>query len=516
MRAMAVIVAVAVAHLVGCSDEQPAVVDAPPAPIVATAALVPDPYPELIDGMHRLHVQGDQQLACSDCHRQTGDTFDRPGPDSCLGCHDQSKTGGGAATMGMSCLSCHDFQSIRGEPRDCSACHSVDGHSIQRCADCHSAHKTEGMMARDCTSCHGDRSTPHGGPREHAAQVCLDCHDVHQPGAAAARASCRGCHRSGRVQLALDEHEACTTCHRDHRFEKKAVARCQRCHDETALGADRVAEHQACASCHRAHDPRRSARAACASCHREAHTWHPNAGGDCVGCHDIHPERAARPELARTCSSCHVAAASDQAFHAGTTDCQSCHPPHGAAAAPTRTCTGCHVRQVFQLTGHPGHSRCEGCHEPHRPGRPVDCATCHTAQATTAPAGHADCSSCHEQHTRGRRAACASCHAEKTATPHMAVVDGCLDCHRPHGPGGSPSPRNCQSCHDPTALPSLHRIEKHQSCTDCHGVHQPTVPGRDVCLACHTEQIDHEPAAATCNGCHPFGSDPASAVRPGR
>jgi hypothetical protein len=48
-------------------------------------------------------------------------------------------------------------------------------------------------------------------------------------------------------------------------------------------------------------------------------------------------------------------------------------------------------------------------------------------------------------------------------------------------------------------------VSQHAPCATCHRSHE-TAPRSDraTCLSCHRDRVQHEPAAATCAGCHPF------------
>jgi hypothetical protein len=169
----------------------------------------------------------------------------------------------------------------------------------------------------------------------------------------------------------------------------------------------------------------------------------------------------------------------------------------------------CHTRQVAATKRTTGHRNCLECHEnaPHGPAPPPACGTCHTEQAATAPGGHRDCSACHTAHDGGlRQKTCTTCHVQRQDDRHARLRGGCATCHRPHGPKGVATPPVCTDCHTRSALPNLHRLPGHASCRDCHTQHGPPPAGRRAdCLTCHAAQVDHEPAATACIGCHPFG-----------
>ncbi len=96
--------------------------------------------------------------------------------------------------------------------------------------------------------------------------------------------------------------------------------------------------------------------------------------------------------------------------------------------------------------------RCADCHTAaaHAPKEIVACASCHAAEASSAPPGHQACASCHQPHDpKHAVASCATCHADKHHGNNLA----CTTCHRPHGPTGVASPPACTTCHATATLP---------------------------------------------------------------
>jgi hypothetical protein len=63
------------------------------------------------------------------------------------------------------------------------------------------------------------------------------------------------------------------------------------------------------------------------------------------------------------------------------------------------------------------------------------------------------------------------------------------------------------TCHAPVQLRGLHRVPQHAACESCHLAHDAKPRGdRASCQVCHRDREHHEPTAATCTGCHPFGN----------
>ena len=130
-----------------------------------------------------------------------------------------------------------------------------------------------------------------------------------------------------------------------------------------------------------------------------------------------------------------------------------------------------------------------------------------SAQQQTAPAGHQACASCHDTHSGARKPdkTCASCHKAQATQGHGPKV-ACASCHRAHGPGGVATPPACTSCHPANKRPGLHASKSHADCANCHRSHEAAPrDDRATCLSCHKDQVNHEPTAPRCAGCHPFG-----------
>ncbi len=527
----------------------------------------------------------DHATTCTTCH-----AFGTKAAPSCISCHAEAQGKQAAVAVHASkdapCASCHATH--RDPPvkqADCATCHAkvkashgaqhvesdvakargwldasaattgpssapgdagkaiftslgAVGIGAPECTDCHAPHTKAAAATTTCTGCH--TAAPKGAhPSSHAA--CTTCHKAHDLGKTAV-VPCAGCHQNKSKASLSPGHAACTTCHTPHDTPaKKGV--CAACHaNQHTLAESRVPKHAECASCHAPHDPKASAAAACVTCHASVSSKHaPGKADRCIDCHTPHPKAGAKgpltatlgspahPSPAQACATCHTKAKSDDAFHARGIACTNCHEPHAfSLKAGPALCQKCHAAEQRLVAKTTGHADCLQCHgSAHAPAQQkATCATCHKAEATTAPKGHAACNTCHETHAgaiKPAAALCKSCHAKEGASAHARVVSStsaglngaCNTCHRPHGPSGTTSPPACTTCHSLGSLPSLHRVGVgasarsggHTSCATCHSAHDPAKAARAdraTCITCHADKKDHQPDAKVCSGCHIF------------
>ncbi len=181
---------------------------------------------------------------------------------------------------------------------------------------------------------------------------------------------------------------------------------------------------------------------------------------------------------------------------------------------------------------------CHGTGEQHgliRMRTAADCASCHH-DPVTAP----DCAACHRNETLPeQRSIAASMTLAEAATPRdrmlpfghavhlaaqcgechqtavtLAVAVTCNACHDRHHEAKA----DCAQCHRGFERDASHTARAHLGCTGagCHtssALPEPTA-SRTLCLACHTEQRDHEPAG-DCARCHRIPSRHAQRVTGG-
>lgn len=185
---------------------------------------------------------------------------------------------------------------------------------------------------------------------------------------------------------------------------------------------------------------------ACSVCHElpEAHTTHDAV--ECADCHRASALATVRDLRPDQCAACHHGA--QQAL-----ECLDCHEGPGAVVS----------EQVLAL---------EVWSAPRTRGLAFD----------------------HEAHVELN---CLSCHR---SSPSLTPAESCETCHADHHAVAV----RCQSCHTPPA-PTAHDVQSHLTCSGsgCHSAPEveAIADDRAVCLACHTDQEDHEPQGA-CIECH--------------
>jgi len=175
--------------------------------------------------------------------------------------------------------------------------------------------------------------------------------------------------------------------------------------------------------------------------------------------------------------------------------CAECHSTGRATSPSNRSwCAECHHRNV-------GYDACQRCHavEEIAP-QPVRALV--TFDLSVGPSVTRSITFDHGRHVR---LGCGRCHSTGGAA---SVQASCTSCHTDHHQPG----RNCTACHAEPPV-TAHPESIHLDLTGCGqaGCHQS--PGidfaalpdeRNLCLACHPGQRDHE-APQPCARCHILG-----------
>jgi hypothetical protein len=499
-------------------------------------------------GMYRMYdyVQHDNDF-CTTCHLMQGpiNKFEQSAHRGlgCKACHRPNMIQ--RSTMGLrqiiaqpdsitkhaevpteTCAECH----VDGNPEEWKLVANSAGHRIHleskneklskiECLTCHGSDVHEFAVAeKTCgqAECHEDTKV-RLGKMSNLTLHCASCHDFNKPVAKTViadslagtltpvRNDCFSCHAMReKVGASIPKDEphdgVCGTCHNPHEqaTPADAVKTCTAggCHQQvdtvTAMHRDlSVGALQNCTSCH------------------AAHTWKAD-GGDCTSCHK--PDDLDNPGR-KPIKRLHTAPKHQNAFDVALAPTRLllalvANPPFRHKLHTRVACTACHESDdghgVLKITTA---ADCQGCH--HSAENRTRCVSCHAAtelagtfkqsfswKLSVWPAARTR--SLGFTHTRHKETACTSCH---TSAASMRSTETCNSCHTEHHDAA----RTCTACHVDGAKIKEHDRKAHLSCTTagCHA--SPVTAGlrtqRNVCLACHAEQQDHQPQG-DCASCH--------------
>jgi len=473
---------------------------------------------------HRLHLKSDssalKNVECVTCHGQEVHRF-QPVDKTCgqSGCHKAAETkivlGAMAGQTSQHCTGCHTFTKpvpenismdstkkylmATGSTESCFGCHDMKsklkGFDPQRdighkgvCGTCHNPHKqtTPKQAFETCASggCHADlasKSAFHSKPSVHKIAKCGACHEAHEWKPKGTE--CIDCHKNvldikpKRVPAAPPGKNGAGELP-GGQLELQAVVRIL---DHSPPRRVRSLPH------HRRRFARNTPkeRPALMPAFRHEGTRAAVPPRLQLAARQIPPARApAQPVAAPkdgadfshrihkvvACANCHDQKVSPGAFKMRTTnDCAACH--HSAERSVT--CEGCHnspaeqrkvyLRPVPMRTASGLPAKTRQLPFAHRAHRDLECKTCHTNGVMLGVSR--DCMSCHTEHHTVERT-CTACHADAKLSHQRAAHDGCA------GSG-------CHSNATVVALPAT----------------------RQVCLACHHEQVNHKPKRE-CAECH--------------
>lgn len=185
--------------------------------------------------------------------------------------------------------------------------------------------------------------------------------------------------------------------------------------------------------------------------------------------------------------------------------CTRCHDAiEGHATHQAVACSECHdVPEASEAGALPSRAECLSCH--HRPRPDLTCSRCHETEGmdwihvsqrldVASSTRSRELPFLHDGHDGVE---CRSCH---TGGPSLQVERACSSCHEEH----HRQEAECMTCHASVPL-ETHDLGSHEGCagSGCH--EDPGVPAldmtRNVCLACHQDQVDHE-RGQDCASCH--------------
>ena len=342
------------------------------------------------------------------------------------------------------CLSCHDHEDLKGRIASGKGYHASSAVKGKSCGSCHLEHKGRGYDIMGWKSvAGGEKQFNHeqtGWPLngKHAVTDCADCHKLRDK-------------QGLKTYMGTDKLCGSSGCHfndQPHKFDRKDMLACERCHSESVWKPAKSPANQKFN-----HDDRKDAAmplfgshkdVACAKCHAKSVFNLPFADPDSCGN-----------------SGCHNSPHDGHLF--GKRDCEWCHSPtfktlkqqnfdHSektkfdlGPAHRKIACYNCHTKALGEGKPNPA---CELCHaKDNRHGQrfdqfgdPPKCAVCH-------PSGGPKFTPNNFNHTKNTKFALTGKHADV----------GCRSCHR----GSSPSDFErftgivngkgqveCMSCHE--------------------------------------------------------------------
>ncbi|MEP7347825.1 MAG: hypothetical protein ABI877_21320, partial [Gemmatimonadaceae bacterium] len=436
---------------------------------------------------HQVHLNGKsplfKELECIACHAREVHRF-KADDRTCgqAGCHanKQIQLGMMANQTDLHCVTCHVFTAPVAEGGVVDSAKAVLIPKQKECFSCHEMNKRLATFDPEdephkagCGSCHNPhtQTTPFG-----AFQSCAtsQCH--------AKADTLTAMHRS----MPNHQLDNCGACHVAHTWKARATD-CRSCHQDidrdktqTRRGKLRLSEAQ----------PPPNVDEAIA----RAVSWSgpPNIlSARRVWVSIRHGTR--RPQLTPVAFASPRVAADTATFS---------HRRHR-----TVTCTTCHgTGEAHGSVRITRREQCQSCHHANDE-RGAKCETCHEGQA--ARPGHAVVVPMHVDskpvsdrtltfaHSEHAKLECNSCH---TADVSRRVEKTCTSCHEAH----HAAERQCSSCH--ADAQATHTRAVHLTGCAASGCHvappgASASPIRNVCLACHSAQLNHKPGG-DCSTCH--------------
>lgn len=450
-----------------------------------------------MDG-HKVHLartkKGLEQVACVTCHGMKAHVF-TTSDKTCAqgGCHQDKRItlAKMATAQGIQCTACHNFKrtkAVRSAPFDSLPPRLMPER--QECQGCHQMREkvTEAALRNDphgkvCGACH-DPHKDH--TKDETRRVCVKCHEKPE--------TLTPFHRGVRPAKLSD----CVTCHKPHSW-KVSGNQCEACHTTPGRRVVSGAKAGGAGSAHpvgnapgaeAAPTPPQEPPAAAV---RPSPSGRPPGGGHGAAGDDAAwtPPAAAAP----------AAAPGQEASAASVQDSAFSHRRH--AAVPCRHCHDSSDRHGAVLVK--SKADCRSCHHSRFAGD--DCIRCHRAgdaralpqaveMRATAWSGAKE-RTLPFAHARHVAETCRTCHADGA---DRAVTRTCASCHEKHHTAQA----GCTTCHI-TPSDRVHDVRAHLGCGGA-GCHQDAAVARlewsrNMCLACHQKQADHQPGGE-CASCH--------------
>jgi len=361
------------------------------------------------------------------------------------------------------CLACHDHNDLRDRIRAGKGFHASSVVKGKNCWTCHLDHKGRGYDIMGWKSVGGEKGFDHdatGWPLngKHANTDCAECH--------------KNRNKQGlKIYMGTDKLCGSSGCHNDdqpHKFERRDMLACERCHTESVWKPAKSPANQKFN-----HDDRKDAAmplfgshkdVACAKCHVKAVFNLPAPDPDSCGN-----------------SGCHVSPHDGHLF--GKRDCEWCHSP---TFKTLKQQNFDHTEKTRFDLG-PAH-------------RKIACYNCHTkALGEGKPTGA--CEQCHSKDSH---------HGDRFS--QFGSPPKCGICHPSGGPKFTPKVFNhtartkfeltgkhadvdCRACHrgkSPSDFERLTSLISSKGAVDCMGCHQHT----------NVHDKKYKNSDCTTGGCH--------------
>jgi hypothetical protein len=390
--------------------------------LVRSSAIADDFFSSSPGPLANSHAALDNQNQCNDCH-----------------------INGTNEVSNNKCLSCHDHQDLQGRINAGKGFHASGNVKGKECKTCHAEHKGRGFDIMGWKSqTGGEKGFNHDltGWKlngKHAATDCADCHKTKN--------------KAGlKTYMGTDTLCGSSGCHatdQPHKFERKDMLRCERCHTESVWKPEkRVLQFN--------HDDRKDAGMPILGSHRD------------VACSKCHPKAVFNMPVAKpdSCGNagCHQSTHDGHLF--GKRECEWCHSPtfksfkqqyakdmpffdhsertrFDLGAHKKLKCYDCHTKALGEAKPV---GACEQCHAKDNKhgdrfnafGNPPKCSTCHPTTAWK--------SSAFNHNTRTKfpltgmhgQVACRACHRGSSPSDFERLTDlvqtkgnaDCMGCHQ--------------------------------------------------------------------------------------
>jgi len=457
-------------------------------------------------------------------------------PDRCNDCH----VNGTKDLSNDLCLGCHDHKDLGARIRAGQGYHASPSVKGKKCESCHLDHKGRDydLMGWKFVK-GGEKGFDHdqtGWPLrgKHQNTDCADCHKAKN--------------KAGlKTYMGTDKLCGSSGCHKNdqpHKFERKDMLRCERCHGESVW-------KPAKSTLDFNHDDRKDAGMPILGSHKD------------VGCAKCHPKSVFNLPFADAdnCgnSGCHATAHKDHLFD--KKDCEWCHSPtfknfkqqynkdmpffdheertkFELGAHKRLKCYDCHTKALGEAKPE---DNCETCHAKDNRhgtrfsafGNPPRCNTCHpttswkskifnhakqTGFALTGDHAKVACRSCHrgkgpsDFEKLGAGADCMGCHEHANVHEKKWKNKQCLDCHLKPGIVKVNEKKLEEVYHGPNSNFPLVKEHDGVPCSDCHTGRNKkgntTFEHEDPNCGerCHEDSLHQGELGSKCLPCHVSGT----------